>query len=88
MMLVTFQSHQGSKVKLQATIHYLYNYALSRIKFFISIISFFLLYNNAVHSLHTSVLSIATTPSRFEAHGSSLYIYIYTACNEQLCFLL
>ena len=71
MMLVTFQSHQGSKVKLQATIHYLYNYALSRIKFF-SIIASFLLYNNAVHSLHTSVLSLAFTPSRFEAHGSSL----------------
>ena len=70
MMLVTFQSHQGSKVKLQATIHYLYNYALSRIKFF-QLLHPCLLYNNAVHSLHTSVLSFAFMPSRFEAHGSS-----------------
>ena len=41
---------------------------LFRIKFF-SVNTFF----QAVHSLHSTVLSIAFTPSRFEAHGSSLY---------------
>ena len=30
------------------------------------------LYNSAVHSVHSTVLSLAFTPSRFEAHGSSL----------------
>ena len=28
---------------------------------------------SAVHSVHSTVLSLAFTPSRFEAHGSSLY---------------
>ena len=36
------------------------------------------LYNSAVFSLHSTVLSLAFTPSRFEAHGSSFFIKFNT----------
>ena len=64
-MLVTFKSHLGSKVKLHVTV------ILSFQNKVFSVNTSFL-FNNAVHSLHRTVLSLAITPSRFEAHGSSV----------------
>ena len=63
-MLVTFKSHLGSKVKLRVTV------ILSFQNKDFSVNTSFP-FNNAVHSLHRTVLSLAFTPSRFEAHGSS-----------------
>ena len=63
-MLLTFKSHLGSKVKLRVTV------ILSFQNKVFSVNTSFL-FNNAVHSLQRTVLSLAFTPSRFEAHGSS-----------------
>ena len=65
MMLVTGQSHLGSKVKLRLTV-ILSLHALFRIKFLNN--TSFLLYNSAVLSLHSSVLSLAFTPSTIIVH--------------------
>ena len=68
-MLVTFKSHLGSKVKLRVTV------ILSFQNKVFSVNTSFL-FNNGVHSLHRTVLSLAFTPSRFEAHGSSYIMCI------------
>ena len=54
------------------TVHIIFIFSFRRKVF--SIIAFFLLYNNDVHSFYSSVLSLAFTPRHFEAHHSSLKI--------------
>ena len=75
-MLLTFKSHLGSKVKLRVTV------ILSFQNKVFSVNTSFL-FNNAVHSLHRTVLSLAFTPSRFKAHGSS-YMHVMVSQSIQV----
>ena len=56
------------KVKLLVTVHIIFISSFQNKVF--SINTSFLLYNSAVYSLHSIVLSLTFTPSHFEAHGS------------------
>ena len=76
-MLVTLQSHLGSKVKLRVTV------ILSLCSFQNKVFSVNTSFLNisAVHSVHSTVFSLAFTPSRFEAHGSSYLFKDYGPVN-------
>ena len=83
-MLITFQSHLESKIKL-----YILPTCINICSFQNKVYQLiYLLYSNrsAVHYLHSTVLAFTFMPSRFEAHGSSFITCWDTSHTRKLTF--